>query len=132
MARSLRSKRDSLYLKWSVVMCPSDALNELLEDRDNSRLFFHGLRRQVKAIRQRSQKSEDGQITIFDAALVRLYDKEHTMQSYGLFEFYMAEFLGTKNCVSSGEIKARLAADLAAQRILDAGKSQELHLTFLI
>ncbi|KAJ5327216.1 uncharacterized protein N7506_010318 [Penicillium brevicompactum] len=126
MARSLRSKRDSVYLKWSAVMHPSEALHELLGDRDNSRLFFHGLRRQVKAIRQRSQKSEDGQITIFDAALVRLYDNGHTMQSYGLFEFYMAEFLGTKDCVSDGEIKACLAANLAAQRVLDAGPISEI------
>jgi hypothetical protein len=32
-----------------------------------------------------------------------LYDEGHTMQHYGLLEFYLAEYLGTKNCHSEEE-----------------------------
>jgi hypothetical protein len=121
MTRSLRGKIDNLYLKWSAQMQPSDILYELVGNKEHARALFHGLRRQVKSIRQRSQSSEEGQITIYDAALVRLYDNGHTMQDYGLLEFYLAEFLGTKHCGSDGETNAVIAAHLAAQRILDNG-----------
>lgn len=132
MARSLRSKIDSLYQAWSTVVTPSDILHELLGNKENARSLFHGLRRQVRAIRQRSQTYDDGQITIYDAVLVQLYEKGHTMQAYGLFDFYLAEFLGTKDCRSDGEIKAHITAHLVAQRILDNGMAQaHQHIYFI-
>ncbi|CAG8041360.1 unnamed protein product [Penicillium olsonii] len=127
MALDLHDKIDSLFAEWSEVVDPSDALGELLQDKDNSRALFHSLRRQLRAIRKRSQKPEDGQVNIYDSALLRLYDHGHSMQHYGLFEFYMAEFLGTKRCKTDGEIKAVLAAQLAAQRILEEGKLTRKH-----
>jgi len=121
MARGLPGKVDNLYLKWSVPMQPSDILHDLVRTKEHARALFHGLRRQVRFIRQRSQNYDDGQITIYDAVLIRLYDNGHTMQDYGLLEFYLAEYLGTKHCHSDAEIKSVIAAHLAAQRILDNG-----------
>jgi hypothetical protein len=121
MTRRLRSKTDKLYLKWKGPMRPSDILYELLGNTEHARALFHGLRRQVRSIRSRSQNYDDGEVTIYDAALLRLYDNGHTMQDYGLFEFYLAEFLGTKKCQSDEEINTIIAAHLAAQRILDDG-----------
>jgi hypothetical protein len=121
MARRLRGKIDNLYLKWSATMLPSNVLHELVGNKEHARALFHGLRRQVRSIRQRSQNYDDGQVTIYDAALLRLYDNGHTMQDYGLLEFYLAEFLGTKKCRSDEEINSVIAAHLAAQRILDGG-----------
>ncbi|CAG8033912.1 unnamed protein product [Penicillium salamii] len=121
MARSLLDKIDGLFAEWSKDVIPTGPLRELLGDKENCRAFFHGLRRQVRSIRKRSQRSDDGEITVYDAALVRLYEHGHTMQDYGLLDFYMAEFLGTKNCKSDGEVKATIAAQIAAQRILDGG-----------
>lgn len=121
MSRGLRGKEDSLYLKWSVVMNPSELLKELVGNREHARSLFHGLRRQVKSIRHRSQSYDDGQVTIYDRVLLRLYDEGHTMQHYGLLEFYLAEYLGTKNCHSEEEKNSVIAAHFAAQRILDNG-----------
>lgn len=120
-ARGPRGKEDVLFLKWSSVMNPSDLLHELVGNSEHARVLFHGLRRQVKSIRRRSQSYDDGQVTIFDRVLVRLYDDGHTMQHYGLFEFYLAEYLGTKNCHSEKEVNSVIAAHFAAQRILDDG-----------
>ncbi|KAJ5952635.1 uncharacterized protein N7479_011048 [Penicillium vulpinum] len=121
MSRGVRAKEDSLYLKWSVVMNPSELLRELVGNREHARALFHGLRRQVKSIRNRSQSYDDGQVTIYDRVLLRLYDEGHTMQHYGLLEFYLAEYLGTKTCRSEDENKSVIAAHFAAQRILDSG-----------
>ncbi|KAJ5812821.1 hypothetical protein N7447_009844 [Penicillium robsamsonii] len=121
VSRGLHGKEDSLYLKWSVVMNPSEILQELVGNREHARALFHGLRRQVKSIRHRSQSYDDGQVTIYDRVLLRLYDEGHTMQHYGLLEFYLAEYLGTKNCHSEDESNAVIAAHFAAQHILDNG-----------
>ncbi|KAJ5265785.1 hypothetical protein N7524_006803 [Penicillium chrysogenum] len=126
MSRGLRGKEDSLYLKWSVVMNPSELLKELVDNREHARALFHGLRRQVKSIRHRSQSYDDGQVTIYDRVLLRLYDEGHTMQHYGLLEFYLAEYLGTKNCHSGEENNSVIAAHFAAQRILDNGPISEI------
>ncbi|KAJ5431194.1 hypothetical protein N7445_008926 [Penicillium cf. griseofulvum] len=126
MSRVLHAKEDSLYLKWSVVMNPSEFLQELVGNREHARALFHGLRRQVKSIRHRSQSYDDGQVTIQDRVLLRLYDEGHTMQHYGLLEFYLAEYLETKNCRSEDESNAIIAAHFAAQRILDNGPIPEI------
>lgn len=123
MSRGVRGKEDSLYLKWSAVMNPSELLKELVGNREHARALFHGLRRQVKSIRHRSQSYDDGQVTIYDRVLLRLYDEGHTMQHYGLLEFYLAEYLETKNCRSEEENNSVIAAHFAAQRILDNGLS---------
>ncbi|KAJ5178273.1 uncharacterized protein N7500_000972 [Penicillium coprophilum] len=121
VSRGLHGKEDSLYLKWSVVMNPSELLQELVSNREHARALFHGLRRQVKSIRHRSQSYDDGQVTIYDRVLLRLYDEGHTMQHYGLLEFYLAEYLEIKNCRSEDESNTVIAAHFAAQRILDNG-----------
>ncbi|KAG0157787.1 hypothetical protein PDIDSM_5307 [Penicillium digitatum] len=61
-----------------------------------------------------------------DRVLLRLYDEGHTMQHYGLLEFYLTEYLGTKNCHSLGENNSVIAAHFAAQRILDNGPMSEI------
>ncbi|KAJ5295513.1 hypothetical protein N7508_010334 [Penicillium antarcticum] len=122
----LRSKEEQLFLKWNVVMKPSELLRDITANRENARSLFHGVRRQVRAVRRRSQASRDGQVTIFDLVLVRLFETGHTMQDYGLLEFYLAEFLGTKDCVSTADANRIVAAHLAAQRILDDGPIDEL------
>ena len=123
MSREVRDKEESLYLKWSVVMSPSELLKELVGNREHARALFHGLRRQVRSIRPRSQSYDDGQVTIYDRVLLRLYDEGHTMKHYGLLEFYLAEYLGTKGCQSEEQKNSLIAAHLAAQRILDNGLS---------
>ncbi|KAG0161648.1 hypothetical protein PDIDSM_1841 [Penicillium digitatum] len=112
MSHGVRGKEDNLYLKWSVVMNPSELLKELVSNREHARTLFHGLRRQVKSIRHRSQSYDDGQVTIYDRVLLRLYDEGHTMQHYGLLEFYLTEYLGTKNCHSLGKTTLSLLPTL--------------------
>ncbi|CAI7595081.1 unnamed protein product [Penicillium discolor] len=126
MSRGVRGKEDSLYLKWSAAMNPSELLKELVGNREHARTLFHGLRRQVKSIRHRSQSYDDGQVTIYDRVLLRLYDEGHTMQHYGLLEFYLAEYLEAKNCHSEEENNSVIAAHFAAQRILDNGPISEI------
>ncbi|KAJ5770434.1 uncharacterized protein N7511_002485 [Penicillium nucicola] len=121
-----RSKEEQLFLKWKVVMNPSELLRGIISNQENARSLFHGLRRQVRAIRRRSQAYRDGQVTIFDLVLIRLFDAGHSMQDYGLLEFYLAEFLGTRDCVSTADANRIVAAHLAAQRILDDGPIDEL------
>lgn len=121
MSRGVRGREDSLYLKWSAVMNPSNILHNLVDNSEHARLLFHGLRRKVGFLRRRSQTYDDGQVSIYDRVLLRLYDDGHTMQDYGLLEFYLAEYLGTKNCCSEEEVNSIVAAHFAAQRILDNG-----------
>ncbi|KAJ5782619.1 hypothetical protein N7457_004393 [Penicillium paradoxum] len=121
MSRGLRGKEDALYLKWSEVVSPSDVLHELLSNSDHARTLFHGLRRQVESLRRRSLSYDDGEVTIYDRVLLRLYDDGHTMEHYGLFEFYLAEHLGTQDCGSEKVINSVIAAHFAAQRVLDDG-----------
>ncbi|KAJ5561047.1 hypothetical protein N7535_009244 [Penicillium sp. DV-2018c] len=121
MSSAVGVKEDSLYLRWSSVMMPGDTLEELLQNKEHARALFHGLRRQVKSILQRSQLYADGEVTIYDRVLLRLFDEGHSMQAYGLFDFYLAEYLGTKNCDTKEEINSILAAHFAAQSILDKG-----------
>ncbi|KXG47780.1 uncharacterized protein PGRI_016500 [Penicillium griseofulvum] len=129
MSRGLHGKEDDLYLKWSEVMNPSQLLKKLVGNREHARALSHGLRRQVKSIRDRSQSYDDGQVTIYDRVLLRLYDEGHTMQHYGVLEFYLAEYLGTKNCRSENESNAVIAAHFAAQRILDNGPIPKIPVT---
>lgn len=123
MSRGVCDKEETLYLKWSLVLSPSELLKELVGDSEHARALFHGMRRQVRSIRRRSQSYDDGQVTIYDRVLLRLYDEGHTMKHYGLLGFYLTEHLGTKNCKSEEEKNTLVAAHLAAQRILDNGLS---------
>ncbi|KAJ5800173.1 uncharacterized protein N7518_002241 [Penicillium psychrosexuale] len=126
MSRAVCDKEETLYLKWSVVLSPSELLKELVGDSEHARALFHGMRRQVRSIRRRSQSYDDGQVTIYDRVLLRLYDEGHTMKHYGLLEFYLTEHLGTKNCKSEEEKNTLVTAHLAAQRILDNGPISEI------
>ncbi|KAJ5121663.1 uncharacterized protein N7515_009624 [Penicillium bovifimosum] len=125
----ISDKEDALYREWSTVMKPGDVLHELLQTKEHMRSLFHGLRRQVKSLSFRSQLYDDGQLTIYDRVLLRLYEDGHTMQAYGLFEFYLAQHLGIKDCDSREEINSVLAAHFAAQSILDKGPISEIPVT---
>lgn len=89
----LQALVDSLVHKYQKAS-PSSTLLGLLHKPDQYALLVNALYRQISLIKRRSQALEDGQITIYDKALLELSMEGRYPIQTGVVELYLAEFLG--------------------------------------
>lgn len=89
----LQALVDSLVHKYQKAS-PSPTLLDLLHKPDQYALLVNALYRQISLIKRRSQALEDGQITIYDRALLELSVEGCYPIQTGVVGLYLTEFLG--------------------------------------
>lgn len=120
---SLQDKEIALHHLFSTMKGPSAVLKPILADRTKAKLLHHAIRRQVSMILKRSEKHENGEITIYDRVLVMLWNEGHTLRNMGLLRLFVSEFLGGKLADSAEDETAIVSACIAAQNIIENGTS---------
>ncbi|KAF4263466.1 hypothetical protein KXW98_003040 [Aspergillus fumigatus] len=90
----LQKKVDELVHKYFKIKCPSPALRDILRSTEKSDLLVSAVRLQVSLARCRSQNFNDGQITIYDKALLTLSKNGNEPAELSVLELYLTEYLG--------------------------------------
>ncbi|KAL4893549.1 major facilitator superfamily domain-containing protein [Aspergillus ambiguus] len=87
-------KTDDIVRRYGKITYPNLMLHGLLNDPEQSKLLFDALQRQISLVKCRSQTWEDGQITIYDKALLALTSSGDNLTNIGALELYLTEYLG--------------------------------------
>lgn len=111
---SLSRKEAELRAKYNEVKKPSATLERLLDDSTQSAALYYVLNRQVQHICSHSSNWDDGEVTIYDKALIRMYEEGLPLQNIGLLELFLTEYMGLGLCRSLEEEEATVTAFLAA------------------
>ncbi|KAE8350070.1 hypothetical protein BDV28DRAFT_151282 [Aspergillus coremiiformis] len=113
-------KADDLARKYYKIDRPNTnaILNDILGDPEQSSLLFSALRRQVSLIRCRSQTFEDGQVTTYDRALLKLSRNGENLADTGVLELYLTEYLGIVPISPVSQSKNILAKHLELESVL--------------
>ncbi|KAJ5397970.1 hypothetical protein N7509_006083 [Penicillium cosmopolitanum] len=111
---SLNRKVAELRAKYSGINEPSPLLTRVLDDDTKSSALYYVVNRQVQHICCHSSSWDDGEVTIYDTALVRMYEEGLPLQNIGLLELFFAEYMGLGLCSSAEEEEATVNAFLAA------------------
>lgn len=120
---SIKDREDELYDFYGSMKEPSSVLKPILADHANARLLRCAAQRQVFVILRRSEKYEDGQVSIYDKVLVKLWVNEQTLQSMGLLSLFVREYLGGKIAKTAEEETAIVSGCIAAMEIVENGTS---------
>ncbi|KAE8131694.1 hypothetical protein BDV38DRAFT_12969 [Aspergillus pseudotamarii] len=111
---------DELVRKYYTIdqQSTNDILREILGSPEQASLLFNALRRQVSLIKCRSQAFEDGQITTYDRALLKLSRNGENLTDTGALELYLTEFLGIVPISPASQSRAILAKQLELENVL--------------
>lgn len=113
---SLSRKVAELRAKYDDIHEPSPLLTRILDDDTKSSALYYVVNRQVQHICCHSSNWDDGEVTIFDTALIRMYEEGLPLQNIGLLELFLAEYMGLGLCSSPEEEEATVNAFLAAAK----------------
>ncbi|PKX99400.1 uncharacterized protein P174DRAFT_447900 [Aspergillus novofumigatus IBT 16806] len=91
---NLQRKVDELVHKYFKIKCPSPVLRDILRSTEKSDLLVSAVRLQVSLARCRSQDFNDGQVTIYDKALLTLSKNGDEPAELSVLELYLTEYLG--------------------------------------
>ena len=91
---NLERKVDDLALRYMAIREPTPILREIMRIPEQYSLLLYSVARQVALIKCRSSAFEDGQVNIYDKALLWLTGLGSNPTSLGALELYMTEFLG--------------------------------------
>ncbi|GFF42191.1 hypothetical protein IFM46972_06786 [Aspergillus udagawae] len=91
---SQQKKVDELVHKYFKIKCPSPVLRNILKSTEKSGLLVSAVRLQVSLARCRSQDFNDGQVTIYDKALLTLSKNGDEPAELSVLELYLTEYLG--------------------------------------
>ncbi|GKZ66102.1 hypothetical protein AnigIFM50267_010941 [Aspergillus niger] len=94
MSEPFQRKVDELVRKYDCIIEPNAVLHAILQDPESLNSLVNAIQRQASLVRHRSQNPEDGEITVFDNALMILSGNGHDTQDIGALELYLAEYLG--------------------------------------
>ncbi|EFR02402.1 hypothetical protein MGYG_09082 [Nannizzia gypsea CBS 118893] len=81
-------------------------------------LFNHVFEYHIGLIKTRSQDFEDGQITVYDKALLILTDNGNSLSHFGAMELFKDEILGIRNDNDMGKLDALFSKNIALRAIL--------------
>ncbi|KAJ5194959.1 uncharacterized protein N7498_008397 [Penicillium cinerascens] len=117
-------KESKLQLECSRIREPSEILKKILDDRTDSKLLYHAIRRHVFFLVQRGVKYEDGEITFYDKILMKHFNDGLPMKNIGLLELFIDNYAAIRDKNSAVDKETAVCAFLTAQKIIDnAGRS---------
>lgn len=115
----LERKVDDLVRKYTKIAEPRPVLRDVLHRPEQSSLLIDALARQVALIRCRSQAFDDGQVTVYDRALLVLSKDGKNLVDTGALELYLTEFLGVVPICGAANVEDAVARHVELQRGLN-------------
>lgn len=85
---------DELVHVYSKTKDPSAPLRDLLRKPDQASPLIYALKRQISLIKSRSLAFDDGQVTVYDRALLELSQDGRDLADNGALELFVTEYLG--------------------------------------
>ncbi|EEH06807.1 conserved hypothetical protein [Histoplasma capsulatum G186AR] len=92
-------------------------LSEFVKNSDLFRLLYEVLEHHVSLVKTRSQALEDGQITIYDKALLKLSEKGAGTCYMGAIQLFLEEIMGIKG-VETADLEALVVKHVAVKSLL--------------
>lgn len=109
---------DKLVHAYGKTKDPSASLRDVLRKPDQASLLINALGRQISLIKSRSLAFDDGQVTVYDRALLELSQDGRDLADNGALELFVTEYLG-------GLVSAHNALEVRDVETQDAlGKSK--------
>ncbi|EPS32730.1 hypothetical protein PDE_07690 [Penicillium oxalicum 114-2] len=111
-----------LVKEWTLDPIPGQVLKEILEDEKKARTLVNLIRRHCQFISaERSSDPRRGEISVFDRALIELWNHGDQLKNVALLEFFLEEYLMTKSARSYLEKKQIVLAHLHVQELMERG-----------
>ena len=111
----LERKVDDLVRKYTKIPEPRPVLRDVLHRPEQSSLLIDAVGRQVSLIRCRSQAFDDGQVTVYDRALLVLSKDGKDLVDTGALELYLTEFLGLVPICGAANVEDAVAKHVELQ-----------------
>ena len=111
----LERKVDDLVRKYIKIPEPRPVLRDVLHRPEQSSLLIDAVGRQVSLIRCRSQAFDDGQVTVYDRALLVLSKDGKDLVGTGALELYLTEFLGLVPICGASNVEDAVAKHVELQ-----------------
>lgn len=102
---------DALVNSYSSLKKPSPALHSILGRPEELELLCDSVERRIQLIKRRSLDIANGQITIYDKALLALAKESSNGLSIGALELYISEILGAVTGSSTAESERIVKAE---------------------
>ncbi|KAF7592920.1 hypothetical protein BBP40_012241 [Aspergillus hancockii] len=109
---------DEIVYRYYRIDQPNTVLRDILRDTEQSSLLLSALRRQISLIKCRSQTFNDGQITTYDRALLKLSRNGENLTDMGALELYLNEYLGVVPIFPATQSQGILAQRLKLESVL--------------
>ncbi|KAE8150591.1 hypothetical protein BDV25DRAFT_139676 [Aspergillus avenaceus] len=124
------SQVDALVHKYRAIPQRHPVVEEILKSPSELGLLTNAVLRHVNLIQCRSQIISNGQLTIYDRALLLLTQYGENLLDPGIFEFFLAEFLGITSFTSPAmariTIHRRLELEGAVNRSVPQSPSRNI------
>ncbi|EXJ94177.1 hypothetical protein A1O1_02570 [Capronia coronata CBS 617.96] len=104
--------------------------NFMTRNNGNKFAFLGLVRRQVELIKARSQDIRDGQVTVFDKALLQLSQDGRELDSPVVIRFFAEQFLGI-NMDPSGRSASAVEASRVLERAVQVGRGVKMEQTLM-
>ena len=85
---------EKLASKYKSIDTTHPMLEEILKKPEKFSSIWDVIGRQLSLIKSRSQAFEDGEITVYDKALLVLSDNGNNARNLGALNLYLGEFMG--------------------------------------
>ncbi|KAN0079066.1 hypothetical protein V8E54_005579 [Elaphomyces granulatus] len=85
---------ERLASKYKRIGATHPMLQEILKKPEKFSSIWDVINRQLSLIKSRSQAFEDGEITVYDKALLVLSDNGNNVKNHGALNLYLEEFIG--------------------------------------
>lgn len=110
---------DELVRTYSKTKDPSAPLRDILRRPEQASLLVHAVGRQISLIKNRSLAFDDGQVTVYDRALLVLSQDGRALTDHRALELFATEYLGMlASAHNASEMK-----NIEAQYALCRGRS---------
>lgn len=117
---SLDEVVNALVHQYQAIRTPSTVIH-LSKTPGYRELFNHVFEYHIGLIKTRSQGFEDGQITVYDKALLILTNNGNSLSHFGAIELFKDEILGIRNDDDMGKLDALFSKNIALRAILGHG-----------
>lgn len=114
----LARKVDDLARRYLNPKHPTPILREIILVPEQFTLLVDAITRQVSLIKCRSSSFEDGQVSIYDKALLWLTGMGTDPTNLGALEFYLTEFIGVVPICSLSEGKRAVESHIKLHGII--------------
>ncbi|PGH07010.1 hypothetical protein GX51_02050 [Blastomyces parvus] len=114
---SLDDESSALAEKYLDANSVKPMLSEFVKNSDLFRLLYEVFEHHISLVRSRSQALGDGQITVYDKALIELTDKGAETYYMGAIQLFLDQVMGMENA-EAADLEALVVKHVAVRSLL--------------